>query len=217
MHSAQQLFLGLNFTHYCDYTSGFQTGNWCLTSYQALGYRVVGIKGVYGAKKWCNPPLGRARCYQHMAQGPPPLYIGGNSLLRGQWVTSTGCPEKLWMPWRHSRPGWMGPWTAWAGKWHLCPWQGSWNWVGFKIPSNPCSHEPLLCQVWWINLTHRPSLQSGGPQPFILFILTLFISYVTSSRSRCYPQQLTSSFSLLKTCPKAGHYTSAFWEEIGFY
>ena len=24
------------------------------------------------------------------------------------------CPEKLWMPhsWRHSRPGWMGPWAA---------------------------------------------------------------------------------------------------------
>jgi len=24
------------------------------------------------------------------------------------------CPEKLWVPhpWRHSRPGWMGPWAA---------------------------------------------------------------------------------------------------------
>jgi len=29
------------------------------------------------------------------------------------------CPEKLWVPhpWRCSRPGWMGPWAAWAGGW----------------------------------------------------------------------------------------------------
>ena len=40
------------------------------------------------------------------------------------------CPERLWMlhPWRCSRPGWMGPWAAWAGitcgGWWLCMWWG---------------------------------------------------------------------------------------------
>ena len=35
------------------------------------------------------------------------------------------CPAKLWCPtvWRHSRPGWMWPWAAWAGGWQPCPWQ----------------------------------------------------------------------------------------------
>ena len=27
-------------------------------------------------------------------------------------------------PWRCSRPGWMGPWAAWAGGGQPCPWQG---------------------------------------------------------------------------------------------
>jgi len=39
------------------------------------------------------------------------------------------CPEKLWMPhpWRHSVPGWMEPYAAWASSWQPCPWQKSWN------------------------------------------------------------------------------------------
>ena len=33
--------------------------------------------------------------------------------LYSEWQ-GTHCPKKLWMPhlWRHSRPGWMGPWAA---------------------------------------------------------------------------------------------------------
>ena len=27
-------------------------------------------------------------------------------------------------PWRHSGPGWMGPWAAWSGGGQPCPWQG---------------------------------------------------------------------------------------------
>ena len=46
----------------------------------------------------------------------------------------TGCPERLWMPhpWRHSRPGWMGPWAAWSsikcGGWWPCLW-----WAGLEL------------------------------------------------------------------------------------
>ena len=38
------------------------------------------------------------------------------------------CPERLWMlhPWRCSRPGWMGPWAAWAG----IKWGGWWQFTG---------------------------------------------------------------------------------------
>jgi len=42
----------------------------------------------------------------------------------------TGCPEMLWMPlpWRRSRPGWMGPWAAWPSikhrDWKPCLQQG---------------------------------------------------------------------------------------------
>ena len=39
-------------------------------------------------------------------------------------------------PWRHSRPGWMGPWAAelLGGS----PAHGrEWGWVGFEGPSSP--------------------------------------------------------------------------------
>ena len=58
------------------------------------------------------------------------------SLIREWRGTGTGCPGKLWVPrpWRCSRQGWMGPWAAWAGEGQ--PAHG-WNWIGFKVPSNP--------------------------------------------------------------------------------
>jgi len=36
--------------------------------------------------------------------------------------TGTGCPRRLWMPHpcRHSRPGWMWLWAAWAAGWRPC-------------------------------------------------------------------------------------------------
>jgi len=49
------------------------------------------------------------------------------------------CPEKLWVlhPWKHSRPGWMGPSAAWAGGGAALPTAGCWGWVGFKVHSTP--------------------------------------------------------------------------------
>jgi len=35
-----------------------------------------------------------------------------------------------------SKPGWMGHWVAWAGGGQPCPWQGGWNCMSFKVPSN---------------------------------------------------------------------------------
>lgn len=49
------------------------------------------------------------------------------------------CPENLWMPhfWRYSRSGGMGLWDIWSSIWQLCLWQGCWNKMVFKAPSNP--------------------------------------------------------------------------------
>ena len=53
------------------------------------------------------------------------------------------CPERLWMPlpWRCSRPGWMGPWAAWSsiryGAWRPCLQQGGRSLVILEVPSNP--------------------------------------------------------------------------------
>jgi len=42
----------------------------------------------------------------------------GRSLIS----TRAGCPRRLWMPHpcRHSSPGWMWLWAAWAGSWWPC-------------------------------------------------------------------------------------------------
>lgn len=48
------------------------------------------------------------------------------------------CPESCGCPW----PGWMGHWAALADGGHL-PTAGSWNQVGFEVPSNP-SHSVIL-------------------------------------------------------------------------
>ena len=67
---------------------------------------------------------------------------GGSSLLREWWGAGTGCPERLWMPcpWRCSRPGWMGPWTAWSsirhGGWWPCMQQRGWSLI-LEVPPNP--------------------------------------------------------------------------------
>jgi len=63
---------------------------------------------------------------------------GGSSLLWEWWGAGTGCPERLWMPhpWRCSRPGWMGPWTAWSsikcGGWWPCLWRGIGAWWSLR-------------------------------------------------------------------------------------
>jgi len=40
-------------------------------------------------------------------------------------------------PWKCSRPGCTNLWATWSGRRRPCPWQGDWNWVIYKVPSNP--------------------------------------------------------------------------------
>lgn len=48
------------------------------------------------------------------------------STIHLQLVVGTGCPERVQIPHlqKHSGPGWMGSWTAWASGWQPYPWQG---------------------------------------------------------------------------------------------
>ena len=39
--------------------------------------------------------------------------------------------------WRSSRPGWMELWATWSSGRCPCSWQGGWNQMIFKVPSNP--------------------------------------------------------------------------------
>ena len=45
-------------------------------------------------------------------------------------------------PWRHSRPGWMGPWAAELVGGSPAHGTGR-GWVGFGVPSNP-NHSVIL-------------------------------------------------------------------------
>ena len=78
-------------------------------------------------------------CLAHLWFSFTPLkcifYIWLDSLLRGWWGTGTGSPEKLWMPhpWRHSKPGCMGPWAAWSIGRQPCLWQEGWSSMIFKV------------------------------------------------------------------------------------
>jgi len=65
---------------------------------------------------------------------------------------------ELWVPhpWRCWRPGWMGPWAAWADGGH--PTRGSGlKWMGFKVPSSPKPH----CDSTKITKSH--SLETPAP------------------------------------------------------
>ena len=71
--------------------------------------------------------------------------LGKNSSLGGWGGPGTGCPEQLWLPldpWQCPRPGWSGLGAAWDKGRCPCPWQG-WDWMGFKVPSNP-NHSMIL-------------------------------------------------------------------------
>ena len=52
--------------------------------------------------------------------------------------------EQIWMPppWMCSRPGWVGFWATWSSGKCPCPWQGGWNEMTCKVPSN--SNHPLI-------------------------------------------------------------------------
>ena len=50
-------------------------------------------------------------------------------------------------PWECSRPDWMGLGATWSGGRRPCPWQGGWNWVIWKVTSNP-NHSMMVTLVW---------------------------------------------------------------------
>ena len=52
--------------------------------------------------------------------------------------------------WRHSRPGWLGPWAAELVGGSPAHSTG-WGWVGFEFPSIP-SHPVILCICTYINI-----------------------------------------------------------------
>lgn len=61
-------------------------------------------------------------------------------LLLRYWVRNivlfTCCPSIILLFWKCLRLGWMGPWAPWSNEWYPCTWQGDWNWMAFKVPSN---------------------------------------------------------------------------------
>ena len=85
------------------------------------------------------------------------------SLPKEWWGAETGCPERLWMPcpWRCSRPGWMGPWTAWSsiryGGWWPCLQQAGWSVMILEVPSNP--RQSMI--LWFYDLTFAEGNSNG--------------------------------------------------------
>ena len=97
---------------------------------------------------------------------------GGSSLLWEWWGAGTaaqrgcGCPVH---PWRCSRPGWLGPWAAWAGitcgDWWPCLWWGGWSFVILEVPSNP-GHSVVL---WYCCIFVKTT--SSQSSPLVIFSL----------------------------------------------
>lgn len=67
--------------------------------------------------------------------------------------TRIGCPRKLWMPhfWRHSRSGWIGPWTNCSSGWQSCPTAGDWNKMTLRSPSKLSHSDFIIC---WLSSCH---------------------------------------------------------------
>jgi len=69
--------------------------------------------------------------------------LGGNSLLRGQRGPGTSAQRAVGAPSLEVLKARLdGPWAAWAGG-DSQPMAVSWNWMGFKAPSNP-NHSVIL-------------------------------------------------------------------------
>jgi len=58
--------------------------------------------------------------------------LRGCSVCTHQITSSSGNRSKR----KCSRPGWMELWAAWSGGRCPCSWQGGWNQMIFKVPSN---------------------------------------------------------------------------------
>ena len=53
-------------------------------------------------------------------------------------------------PWRHSRPGWIGLWAAWAGGGQPCPWEGL-GWCGLWGRFQPKPHNDSVILFLWFS------------------------------------------------------------------
>ena len=85
------------------------------------------------------------------------------------------CPEKLRVPhpWRHSRPGWMVSWAAWADGGQPCPRQG----VGIGWALRVLPTQAIL---WFSDST--ASFRNSGI-PLILQLHYLKLSYVITYKT----------------------------------
>ena len=52
------------------------------------------------------------------------------------------------LPWQCSRPGWMELWATWSSGRCPCSWQGCWNQMILKVPSNPY----LSMNLWFYEI-----------------------------------------------------------------
>lgn len=50
------------------------------------------------------------------------------------------------LPWKCSRPDWIGLWETWSGARCPCPWQAGWDKMTFQVPSN-LSHSMISSQM----------------------------------------------------------------------
>ena len=81
------------------------------------------------------------------------------------WGAGTSCPVKLRLPppWQGSRSGWTGLWATWSTGNCPCPWQGGWNLMIYKVPSNPNHSMILRFSAAAILLqNHWSSVSAGG-------------------------------------------------------
>ena len=105
--------------------------------------------------------------------------------IRGKFFTVrvVRSPERLWMPhpWRCSRPGWMGPWAAWAGMkcggWWPCLWQGGWSFMILGVSSN-LGHSMILRR----DIAHISDVMHVIPGCCVSILLLCFVSCVLSFR-----------------------------------
>ena len=133
---------------------------------------------------------------------------GGSSLLWEWWGAGTaaqrgcGCPVH---PWRCSRPGWMGPWAAWAGMkcggWWSCLWWGigaSWSLRSLPTQAILRFYDTLSAIVWCAGTeilpAQLPSLGSlGTSTPGPLGLSRVFPVKISS---RCFGLQQCCSVKL---------------------
>ena len=124
---------------------------------------------------------------------------GASSFLWEWWGAGTaahrgcGCPIH---PWRCSRPGWMGPWAAWAGikcgGWWPCMQQGGWSFMILGVPSNTShsmiQHMLALFPPELFCTSHQTVLLASGCNypfltslPAVLYHLTLRSTRLSSN------------------------------------